>query len=104
LNLLETKEPNDEKIQNFEKKVFPKNIPLSLFAFLEVDDVDFSSSEAFLNVCKYLTTPRVLKNFDFDKKMNEFRSTTNLLDFHFESIEWENFTFEMIKEHRFLLF
>jgi hypothetical protein len=105
LNLLETKEPNDEEIHNFEKKVFPKNIPLSLIVFveigldLEVDDKSIFSSETFLNICKYLRTPRVLKNIYFDEKMNEFQFITNLLNS--QSSEWENLTFEIIQEHRF---
>jgi hypothetical protein len=104
LNLLETNEPNDQEILNFEKQVKPKNVPFSLLAFLEVESKEFSSSETFLTVCKYLTTPSVLKTLYMDEKMTALRTTTNLLEFHPKSSELENLTFGMIQQHRLEFF
>jgi ribosome-binding ATPase YchF (GTP1/OBG family) len=103
LNLLETKGPNDQEIINFEKELYKKIIPFSLLGFLEVDSKDFSSSETFFTICKYLTEPRVIKSLVLDDRMNSFRTATNLLDFHPQSSELETLTYELIKEHRLLL-
>jgi hypothetical protein len=99
LCLIESKEQLDSKLHKILKLGEDKNIPLSLFLFIQSENKEFSKTEIFKKIFTFLSQPNCSRRI-VECSKTAFNLMVHFIQFYTEKKELELFICETIKQNR----